>query len=154
MAVCIIHCFISCSKMFFPLKYTHFWFPIICLFPSSEMQQNRYVGQNGQQTDERQLVQSSPRGSWLEGRLDEKRLHTPTGTCQKQVLEESSTQLNRGIFLPYFPLLVPTLRVFPKLQKYRNAVVLSIFLGLAPIGSYCMVCFLPRVVSIQRFFYL
>lgn len=52
---------------------------------------------------------------WLEaasspGRWRRRRLHTPVGTCQKQVQEESPTQLNRGgkkkniyiYFLPQF----------------------------------------------------
>jgi hypothetical protein len=37
---------------------------------------------------------AGPEADWMR-----KRLHTPTGTCQKQVLEESPTQLTEEMFV-------------------------------------------------------
>lgn len=85
-AACFIHCFLSCFK-FFPISNKPpLDFVIICLFSSSEVEQNGAFGPNGQRTDERQLACVSWR-HWLSRKR--KRLYTSTGTCQKQVCKES-----------------------------------------------------------------
>lgn len=116
-AACFIHCFLSCFT-FFPISYKPlFGLIIVYFFSPPDIQQKGDTGQSSPHTDQRQLA--------LQADWRRKSLHTPLGTCQRQVLEESPTQLKGGNM--YF--LYPSYNPESISEAAETFVPLSMFLG-------------------------
>lgn len=122
-----------------------FGFVIICLFSSSEI------------TAEWRHWAKWP-AHWLEaasslGRWRRRRLHTPVGTRQKQVLEESPTQLNRGNICIYIYINIFSPPILPRegFWSYRNVSSLERVVGLCGTLVYGSVSH-EEQPSIQRFY--